>query len=245
MTPEEAAEDARQVTREVVRHWRSVADDVAVKLETVGPTEGDQMVAAVRNYLSPWLTDNAPIDEATTLFLSGRVAAAQYAQIKDRKRLEFIAKHEAGHAVVGWALGVGITSISATPKVGLKQDGAVHFDTTGARAFGAVSAEDRAVIFLAGHAALNVSGHENSWSGTQSDLGSAREIILFARPHMTAREAEALLDFCEARADALVRRYWPAVDALADLLLRAGKLRGLEATTTIVRAMAPHQLAAA
>ncbi len=229
---------------DVVRSWDTLAAQIADRLRVAAVADGDRMLSAIETYLRPWLAGEASADEAVANLVAGRSASSVFWKHKGDLRRMRTARHEAGHAVAAWVLGVGITYLTAEANPGSLWSGEVQLHTHGNGAITTASREHQAVIFLAGTAAESVTELTGARL-SQDDYAQAVEAVFLARLDMADAEGEALFTYCAARADALVRRHWPAVVALADAVYDAGEVYGSEAVSIMESAMVSASLAGA
>lgn len=149
-----------------------------------------------------------------------------------------LAYHEAGHAVVAWANGVGLTAV---------QLGAVHgyvIDRLRWRPINPITmtagewkyAKAKALILLAGEFAERA---YHDWIGSPSiafcsdgDREQLGELL-----HELFEDCAPCIGFSiaelEGEADELVQRHWDRIEALARCLLAQRSLTGAEAEQTI------------
>jgi ATP-dependent Zn protease len=143
-----------------------------------------------------------------------------------------IAYHEAGHAVVGCALGFEVTGVSIVPD----GDSLGHVTNRWSEAFRAeLSADDLDItqavyaieVLRAGRAAeVRLAGHgrDVAWGVDGSDHDE--EVALRLAGHAVGHvdEVTALLTLAGECAKSRVRLYWRAIQRLADMLLEHGTL---------------------
>ncbi len=149
------------------------------------------------------------------------------------KRLEEIAYHEAGHAVVGWKSGLKVRRVTIEPDAEDRTLGHVLY----ARARGFrpdIRLDDRARCRAERHIVCSFAGQlahakflgRRGWGMEQDD----REAVgygLYLR--CTSTEArEAYLHYCFLTARDLVKTQWRGIQAVARALLQRSTLTGSE-----------------
>lgn len=152
------------------------------------------------------------------------------------RRRESTAYHEAGHAVAGYLLGRDFLSVSIITEG--TSAGRCNFtarpdtfdpwqrDPT-TRAW----LEIEVITDLAGGIAERIATGVDNLVGMEADVYSAVDTATY----VTANEKQRLayLARAEARAEAILRQHWGAVQALADALLRLGQLEYPQACAII------------
>ena len=122
--------------------------------------------------------------------------------------------HEAGNAIVGLAPGLRVTGAL------------IRADGTGECGYRYPDGAERktAVFYLAGYEAEKRLDPESPDRSDQ-DRENARLVFI---EHVNNGNEEGFLKQARARARFLVRRYWPAIESLAWLLLEKGEVTGLD-----------------
>jgi hypothetical protein len=149
---------------------------------------------------------------------------------------ESTAYHEAGHAVVGYVLGLEVGSVSIIPDA--ESQGRVFAPLEDQRRYeidGDEYLEGHLVTLFAGVKAVELhfgtevdSDDPNTdLSILQSDYGQAGDIVLTLAGSDPERQYE-VSERARGRADSLVCGHWPAVQAVAQALLIRKELSGGE-----------------
>jgi hypothetical protein len=161
--------------------------------------------------------------------------------MKKNPRRERVAYHEAGHAVMAWAVGSKLRRVDIEKTEG--REGQTH-DTTLTRNErldyvvtdrARLKMEGDAQVFLAGRTAEIILNPRSRPYGYRGDYSKAIDLVsCFAANN---RVVETHLAYLEARAHAALTRYWPAVVALALALLAQVTVSGDEAERVITEAL--------
>lgn len=139
-----------------------------------------------------------------------------------------LAYHEAGHAVVGYALGLEIEQVTIVPSHGsLGRCRYQGWDEEEA----AEDIETALLVLLAGAGAEEIAMQAPSRS---ADLSKARDLAL-AQGRSEA-EADEQMDRVRSRVTGFLKHHWPVVKALAAVLRDQRELDGTEAIAVIRRA---------
>jgi ATP-dependent Zn protease len=128
--------------------------------------------------------------------------------------------HEAGHAVVGLALGWAPTLATLRPEYGAGTRASVQFQS------GFPHGEARAAVSYAGESAMRLAGFPYDPDPCSADFQLAAETLRRSRGDLSESEERALLAFCRTRSMELTRRHWPAVEAVAKALVEHETLDG-------------------
>jgi hypothetical protein len=144
-----------------------------------------------------------------------------------------IAYHEAGHAVAAFALGISAHNVSIVPDEKRGTEGHVQYVDQ------IVTARDAATVSLAGPVAQE---HRQRRKGIRpsdylDDSLRARDFLREILPHDSVTP---LLKDLEQRARDIVasEEYWPAVEAVAEALVRHRKMTGKQVAECIRNSMA-------
>ncbi len=142
------------------------------------------------------------------------------------------AYHEAGHAVMGFMLGIRIRNVSIVPDEStfgrvehsspLKS---INLEVVDKADYSRFRMEKNAIMAFAGALAekkFNPHGFRKVWSITDWEIASS----LIERYSISPEEHNAYVKLLQIRAKALVEVYWPDIEDLASLLLEKEKLSG-------------------
>jgi Peptidase family M41 len=157
-------------------------------------------------------------------------------------RREAVAYHEAGHAVVAHMLGHQVRRVSIAPKSG--SEGRVSWrnpiknpSVRGKLEYGSEADLDRVryridhaiIVSMAGAFAQKRHNPRSGWrySGSGAARGESllkgsddqQALALMSRVHEDEKVRDAYWRYLEARAEALVKRYWSRIERLAITLL--------------------------
>jgi hypothetical protein len=146
---------------------------------------------------------------------------------------EEVAYHEAGHAVVAFALKLGVKRLTIDPEGGaagsvehlrasFSNDQMNEYEEKYGKARLRIRVEPDLVVFLAGEIAQSMAGP--SYDGSWEDRGDA--INRAERFCDSIEETEAYVSWLHVRASDLLRRHWLAVEAVARALLERKTLIG-------------------
>jgi hypothetical protein len=139
-----------------------------------------------------------------------------------------LAYHEAGHAVVGYALGLTIERVTINPD----ETSLGHCRYQNWEEWTASSPPERVLsLLLAGAVAEEIA------TGRPSGASDDRAALGVARAH-SAGDAEALarLTAARQRTACLLEEYWPVVKTLAGALRESRDLQSVQAMATLDRA---------
>ena len=136
-------------------------------------------------------------------------------------RLDIVAYHEAGHAVVSRMLGLRVKSVTIRP-------GSVLIDS-----FSGAPTEKQILILLAGIYAQRHFAPHSSWrSRSQSHPNSGYDFdkvaLLIHDQHGNGRVADLYSRYAFAKAEQLVEGSWQHIEVVARALLERGTLTGAE-----------------
>lgn len=136
-------------------------------------------------------------------------------------RLDTIAYHEAGHAVVSRMLGLRVKSVTIRP-------GSVLIDS-----FSGAATEKQILTLLAGIYAQRRFAPHSAWrSRNQSHPNSGYDFdnvaLLIHDQHGSGRVADLYSRYAFAKAEQLVDDWWQHIEAVARALLERGTLTGAE-----------------
>jgi ATP-dependent Zn protease len=147
-----------------------------------------------------------------TIMSAGAALLAGRSHAKQERR---IALHEAAHAVAAHvALGVDLTRVELT----VTENGtAGEYSAFGPKL-------ERAIVLLAGAAALRRAGDANWREGSGYDFRRARELIA----EEYSDRVDQVFGYAERIARVIARDHWRAIKAVAGLLLERRKLSGEE-----------------
>lgn len=148
--------------------------------------------------------------------------------------VEGAAYHEAGHAVAAWALGRPVPELSMVPDE----------ETVGTCSYAVWAGdeeegggEEEAAVSLAGAVAEEIAIGEYNEEIAEDDLLHA--IGIAAELHDDDEARDAWLDRAQERAEAVLRRDWAAVEAVAEALLARRVLSSAEAERIIEETLGP------
>ena len=136
-------------------------------------------------------------------------------------RLDTVAYHEAGHAVVSRMLGLRVKSVTIRP-------GSVLIDR-----FSRAPTEKQILILLAGLYAQRRFAPHSAWrSRNQSHPNSGYDFdtvaLLIHDEHGSGRVADLYSRYAFAKAEQLVEGWWQHIEAVAKALLERGTLTETE-----------------
>lgn len=164
---------------------------------------------------------------------------------KDRKRMERVAYHEAGHAVASVLLGVGLRSVTIVPDAGRGTLGLCQGTPPG-RGFRPDAAvdgrtmrrlQDQVMVLLAGGIAEYEFTRRHNHRGCDHDYRVAADLAGYACGG--GKELEFFLGWLGERVRGLLRNraHWPAVEALAAALMERRTIGGADARRVIHEAI--------
>jgi ATP-dependent Zn protease len=154
-----------------------------------------------------------------------------------------VAYHEAGHSVVAHGLGYQVDDVSIVCKEArgrAKLPNPMHRKDP-ELAQHRILLEHTAIIALAGPIAQKRHSPRSDWRGSGSGYGEFMtqgadfQIVsrLITRVHCEGKVAETFWRYLEAQAEHLVNRNWPAIERVAQALLKHGALSGDEVRAEI------------
>ena len=155
--------------------------------------------------------------------------ASKFHSGRTEARRHSICYHEAGHAVVAWALGLTIKHIDATfdkphhePTESFAEICARMGEVPANRAMAAIS--------HAGNLAQNKKYPESAGNGDPTDFFNARNCEQRIMELTGEKDAHKT---CSAESARLIDQHWHCIVALADALVDKPKMAGAEATAII------------
>jgi hypothetical protein len=149
-----------------------------------------------------------------------------------------VAYHEAGHAVIRWALNVGLTHISVRAFDGIVTGAAImpDFDPTCMSRSDWTRLEKTALVLLAGEfserAYNELQGCHVDDFLSADDRSKLAELLERLGEH-ECPPIDLSRAALESKADKLVVKYWNQIDALAEALLIQGEMNENEAIRII------------
>ena len=143
-----------------------------------------------------------------------------------------MAYHEAGHAVVAWAVGLTIVRVEISSRGG-KSEQVPTADELAAQSDDKVDAFERwACVHLAGGRAQARWNPDVGVAGCDDDHHAFNECVWTVSPLTAETDAQCGRRLAE-RTEALIGQHWSRIEALALALLDQESLSGSEATMTI------------
>lgn len=137
------------------------------------------------------------------------------------------AYHEAGHAVIAEHYGIVVDHLSIASDLAGDPGGYTAFRGTTRKMSRTVFAERAAVISFAGFFAEMRHNSNTIWSGCEDDFETAhRSLAAAGRLSTDKQETEKTLLRLENRSWQLVNRFWPTIDAVAQVLLKEEEISG-------------------
>jgi hypothetical protein len=159
------------------------------------------------------------------------------------------AYHEAGHVVVGHVLGRCLSEVSLQASRTKGYKGYCAFDEFAERwqglpQWGTGSQNpERITILYAGTVAMRLLCQQRGWQYDRwrgGDKGDFDQIYLWSLEMVADEEEQQTMQRgCRKQAQAILEEHWPAVEALAAVLVTQGRVRGWEAHRLIQQQIDP------